>query len=148
MGKRLSEEQIQEALAGLDGWSREGNAIKKQYRLRKTPTPERLMRIGESWRPYRSVACWYLWASLGNAPLANTEEDPSQLSREERRVKVIFDRFDRFYRYKALFAFKRKYHPAWQGRYLAYPPGTLLARIGLAVAAVHLPGGFRGLIKS
>lgn len=86
--------------------------------------------------------------SLGNAPLANTEEDPSLLSREERRVKVIFDRFDRFYRYKALFAFKRKYHPAWQGRYLAYPPGTLLARIGLAVAAVHLPGGFRGLIKS
>ncbi len=86
--------------------------------------------------------------SLGNAPLANTETDPEQLSREERRVKLIFDRFDRFYRYKSLFDFKRKYHPAWQGRYLAYPPGTLLARIGLAVAAVHLPGGFRGLIKS
>ena len=45
------------------------NAIKKQYRLRKTPTPARLMRIGESWRPYRSVACWYLWASLDNKPL-------------------------------------------------------------------------------
>lgn len=86
--------------------------------------------------------------SLGSAPLANTEPDPSQLSREERRVKIIFDHFDRFYRYKSLFDFKRKYHPAWQGRYLAYPPGTLLARIALAVAAVHLPGGFRGLIKS
>ncbi len=45
------------------------NAIKKQYRLRKTPTPARLIRIGESWRPYRSVACWYLWASLDNKPL-------------------------------------------------------------------------------
>ena len=44
------------------------NAIKKQYRLRKTPTPTRMMRIGESWRPYRSVACWYLWASLDNKP--------------------------------------------------------------------------------
>jgi DNA-3-methyladenine glycosylase II len=44
------------------------NAIKKQYRLRKTPTPDRLMKIGEAWRPYRSVACWYLWASLGNPP--------------------------------------------------------------------------------
>ncbi len=86
--------------------------------------------------------------SLGNAPLANTETDPEQLSREERRVKLIFDRFDKFYRYKSLFDFKRKYHPAWQGRYLAYPPGTLLARIGLAVAAVHLPRGFRGLIRS
>jgi DNA-3-methyladenine glycosylase II len=44
------------------------NAIKKQYRLRKTPTPERMIRLGESWRPYRSVACWYLWASLDNKP--------------------------------------------------------------------------------
>ena len=44
------------------------NAIKKQYRLRKTPTPDRLVKIGEAWRPYRSVACWYLWASLGNPP--------------------------------------------------------------------------------
>lgn len=86
--------------------------------------------------------------SLGNAPLANTETDPELLSREERRVKLIFDRFDKFYRYKSLFDFKRKYHPAWKGRYLAYPPGTLLARIGLAVAAVHLPSGFRGLMKS
>ena len=46
------------------------NAIKKAYRLRKTPTPKRMMRIGEAWRPYRSVACWYLWASLENEPLS------------------------------------------------------------------------------
>jgi DNA-3-methyladenine glycosylase II len=44
------------------------NAIKKQYRLRKTPTPKRMMQIGEAWRPYRSIACWYLWASLDNTP--------------------------------------------------------------------------------
>lgn len=86
--------------------------------------------------------------SLGNAPLANTVEDPAQMSREERRVKLLYDRFNRFYGYKSLFDFKRKYHPAWKGRYLAYPPGTLLAEIGLAVAAVHLPGGFRGLWRS
>ena len=44
------------------------NAIKRQYRLRKTPTPQRMMQLGESWRPYRSIACWYLWASLDNKP--------------------------------------------------------------------------------
>ena len=44
-------------------------AVQRAYRLRKTPTPERLTRLGESWRPYRSVACWYLWASLDNTPL-------------------------------------------------------------------------------
>jgi DNA-3-methyladenine glycosylase II len=45
------------------------NAVKKAYRLRKAPSPARLVRLGEAWRPYRSVACWYLWASLDNAPL-------------------------------------------------------------------------------
>ena len=44
-------------------------AVQKVYGLRKLPTADRLVRIGESWRPYRSVACWYLWASLQNAPL-------------------------------------------------------------------------------
>jgi DNA-3-methyladenine glycosylase II len=46
-------------------------AVQRAYRLRKAPTPERLTRIAESWRPYRSIACWYLWASLDNAPLEN-----------------------------------------------------------------------------
>lgn len=44
-------------------------AVQRAYGLRTVPTPARLTRIGESWRPYRSVACWYLWASLDNAPL-------------------------------------------------------------------------------
>jgi len=39
-------------------------AIQRHYRLRKTPTPERMYRIAEQWRPYRSVASWYLWASI------------------------------------------------------------------------------------
>jgi DNA-3-methyladenine glycosylase II len=44
------------------------NAIRTQYRLRKVPTPDRIRRIGEAWKPYRSVACWYLWRSLDNEP--------------------------------------------------------------------------------
>ena len=43
-------------------------AVQRAYGLRKMPRPERLTKIGEPWRPYRSVACWYLWASLGNNP--------------------------------------------------------------------------------
>jgi DNA-3-methyladenine glycosylase II len=43
-------------------------AVRAAYRLRTDPTPARLERLGEAWRPYRSVACWYLWASLDNAP--------------------------------------------------------------------------------
>jgi DNA-3-methyladenine glycosylase II len=39
-------------------------AIQRAYRLRSRPAAARVERIGEAWRPYRSVACWYLWASL------------------------------------------------------------------------------------
>jgi DNA-3-methyladenine glycosylase II len=40
------------------------NAVKKMYGLRKPPDARRIQKIGEAWRPYRSVACWYLWQSL------------------------------------------------------------------------------------
>jgi DNA-3-methyladenine glycosylase II len=46
------------------------NAVQRLYRLRKRPDPKRLIRMGEPWRPYRSVACWYLWQSLRNEPKA------------------------------------------------------------------------------
>jgi 3-methyladenine DNA glycosylase/8-oxoguanine DNA glycosylase len=44
------------------------NAVKNVYGLRKKPTADRIRRIGEAWRPYRSVASWYLWRSLDNEP--------------------------------------------------------------------------------
>jgi DNA-3-methyladenine glycosylase II len=44
-------------------------AVQRAYKLRSLPSPERLTKIGESWRPYRSVACWYLWASLDTPPV-------------------------------------------------------------------------------
>jgi 3-methyladenine DNA glycosylase/8-oxoguanine DNA glycosylase len=34
------------------------------YRKRKLPAPRALMKHGERWRPYRSVASWYLWRAL------------------------------------------------------------------------------------
>jgi DNA-3-methyladenine glycosylase II len=35
--------------------------FQKTYRTRQWPTPERIERAGEKWRPFRSVASWYLW---------------------------------------------------------------------------------------
>ena len=40
------------------------NAIKKAYRVRGVPTAKRIAKIGKPWRPYASIACWYLWRSL------------------------------------------------------------------------------------
>jgi DNA-3-methyladenine glycosylase II len=30
------------------------------------PTADEMAEVAELWRPYRSVACWYLWRSLGS----------------------------------------------------------------------------------
>jgi len=39
-------------------------AMQRAYRLRKLPNPDRMRRLAQPWRPYRTVACWYLWRSL------------------------------------------------------------------------------------
>jgi DNA-3-methyladenine glycosylase II len=44
------------------------NAVKTQYRLRKLPDAKRLEKLARPWRPYRTLACLYLWSSLDNQP--------------------------------------------------------------------------------
>jgi DNA-3-methyladenine glycosylase II len=92
---RLNDEEVIDALAQIKGigrWTAEmfllfslGRpdvwavddlglqlAVKQVYRLRKHPSAEKMRRIAEPWRPYRSVASWYLWQSrrrVTGAPL-------------------------------------------------------------------------------
>lgn len=40
------------------------SAIRKAYRLRQLPKPEKIERIAKRWHPYCSVAAWYLWRSV------------------------------------------------------------------------------------
>jgi DNA-3-methyladenine glycosylase II len=40
------------------------NAVQRLYKLRRRPDANKLHTIGDAWRPYRSVASWYLWQSL------------------------------------------------------------------------------------
>lgn len=42
-------------------------AIKKAYGLAELPKPEEMERIASRWRPYCSIASWYLWRSLDGA---------------------------------------------------------------------------------
>ena len=37
------------------------NSMMAAYRLQDPPKPEDMVRIAESWRPYRSAGTWYLW---------------------------------------------------------------------------------------
>jgi 3-methyladenine DNA glycosylase/8-oxoguanine DNA glycosylase len=47
-------------------------AAQRVYRLRQRPTRKKLLRMAEAWRPYRSVAAWYLWRSL-SVPATSTK---------------------------------------------------------------------------
>lgn len=38
-------------------------ALERLHNLRKPPSLKRLEKMGEPWRPYRSIAAWYLWHS-------------------------------------------------------------------------------------
>lgn len=46
------------------------SGIKKLYGLDELPTPDtmREMALKNNWHPYESVASWYIWHSLDNAP--------------------------------------------------------------------------------
>ena len=43
-------------------------AVQVEYRMRKLPDPKRLEKVARPWRPYRTLACLFLWSSLDNAP--------------------------------------------------------------------------------
>jgi DNA-3-methyladenine glycosylase II len=43
-------------------------AVQIQYDLKELPGASDLERIAEPWRPWRSLACLYLWTNLDNAP--------------------------------------------------------------------------------
>jgi DNA-3-methyladenine glycosylase II len=85
--RKLTDEQIVERLVAVHGigrWSAEmflmfrlgrpdvlpldDYSLRKAYatafRKRALPSREALAKAGEKWRPYRTVACWYLWRTL------------------------------------------------------------------------------------
>ena len=86
--------------------------------------------------------------SLGNAPLANVEENRKLYRSEDKAVKFLFEKFNRYYGYKSLFEFKKKYQPVWRGRYLAFRPNANLLLIALALVRVHLPQGLIKILRS
>ena len=75
VGRDVSDVSPSQARRAARRRPRNRNAVKNVYRLRKKPTPI-ARRLGESWRPYRSVASWYLWRSLDNAPGDHQRTNP------------------------------------------------------------------------
>jgi len=41
-------------------------ALQIEYKMRAFPKPEKIKKLAEPWRPYRTTGTWYLWASLNS----------------------------------------------------------------------------------
>jgi DNA-3-methyladenine glycosylase II len=54
------------------------NGVKRLYGLDELPGKQQLVELGESWRPYRSVATWYFWRSFGNVPQSEPASEKSR----------------------------------------------------------------------
>lgn len=87
----------------------------------------------------------YQWFSLGMAPLSGLA--PSPLSSFWTRAGAfVYEQGEAFYNFQGLRAYKEKFKPIWEPRYLTYPGGLALPRI-LADVAALIAGGYRRIFR-
>ena len=112
---RMSDEEVIEALTGVKGigrWTAEmflmfvlnrpdvlpvddlglREGVRELYELKERPKSVELTAMGERWRPYRSVATWYVWRRKSNIPItdprqsADRTDNPAPTKRRSRRA--------------------------------------------------------------
>lgn len=86
----------------------------------------------------------YRWFSLGVAPLSGFERSPVA-PLWSRVGSFLYAHGEAFYHFRGLRAFKEKFHPQWEPRYLVYPGGLRLPRIAADVSAL-IAGGYRKVV--
>jgi phosphatidylglycerol lysyltransferase len=83
----------------------------------------------------------YEWFNIGMAPLSGIPTSP--VTRTWTRLgHFVYRNGEAFYNFQGLRAYKEKFHPVWEPRYLAYPGGLSLARVIADVTAL-IAGGYR-----
>lgn len=86
----------------------------------------------------------YRWFSLGMAPLSGLETH--RFAPVWNRAGALLFRFgENFYNFQGLRAFKEKFDPVWEPRYLAAPRGLALPFILTDIAAL-ISGGISGVV--
>ena len=83
--------------------------------------------------------------ALGMAPLSGVENSPVA-SLWNRLGAFLYEHGEAVYNFQGLRAYKEKFNPAWEPRYLAYPGGLRLPRIMADVSAL-VAGGYRQIFR-
>lgn len=77
--------------------------------------------------------------NLGLAPLSGVGQDADD-PLVERVLNLVFRRGGRFYSFEGLYAYKRKFQPSWEPRYLIYRSSLSLPQAAVAVVRADNPG--------
>ena len=83
--------------------------------------------------------------SLGMAPMSGMPQH-RLANRWHRLAKFIYTHGEHFYNFQGLRAFKQKFSPEWEARYLVTTPGYLPI-VALKDIAMLVSGGFKGVIS-
>lgn len=83
--------------------------------------------------------------ALGMAPLSGFEDSPVA-SLWNRLGAFLYEHGEASYNFQGLRAYKEKFNPIWEPRYLAYPGGLRLPRIMADVSAL-VAGGYRQIFR-
>ena len=59
------------------------------YGKKHMPTPKELLKFGERWRPYRTVASWYMWRAFERAGYAFTNKIRPRKPRKKKRRSSV-----------------------------------------------------------
>ena len=87
----------------------------------------------------------YRMFALGMAPLSGFQDSPVA-SLWTRLGSFVYEHGDAVYNFQGLRAYKEKFDPVWEPRYLAYPGGLRLPRIMADVSAL-VAGGYRHIFR-
>ena len=87
----------------------------------------------------------YLSFDIGMTPLSGLSNSPAAPF-WHRVARVVYEHGERFYHFTGLRAFKAKFQPQWQSRYLAVSNGTNPA-LALADITALISGGFKGMVR-
>jgi DNA-3-methyladenine glycosylase II len=108
---RMSDEEVIEALVAVKGigrWTAEiflmfvlsrpdvlplddlgiREGFRDIYGLKERPTTAELAKFGERWRPYRSVASWYIWRRHSNNPIVEKPKPSKRIAKVKKAAQL------------------------------------------------------------
>ena len=122
-------------------WARQGWAL--DLMRRRLDSQPGTMEFGRALP--EDVRQWHAMRRLASA-LAQVEEATEKQEPDQGR-EFLMEHLARFYDFKGLFRWKKKFAPSFEDRYLVYSHPLALPRVALALARAQSPGGLRSYFQ-